>query len=352
MSAALRGEFGFDQAAAGLLTTAIFLTHAAMQIPGGRLADRLGPGRVMTVALAWIALANIAIAFSGAYWQLLFWKAVTGIGSGACFTSGARYVFAAYQGKSLQMAQGLFGAAALMGSGFVIFAVPQLLEALGWRGAFGACGGLALLALTIWVSLAPAVPTGHVAPSLSGLFSRKLLLLGMVQMASFGLVIVVGSWITSLLRTVYHMPLKTAGLLGSAVLMLGIVSRPLGGWLVPVLGIRKLLTLALGLNAMACVTLGHSESLPLTLAAIVMLGIGCGLPYAGIFNRAAMEFPGRAGAAMGLVNMVGIVMILGGAPAVGWLADLTGTFRSSFFALGGFSLVAALTVAVTMRKER
>ena len=72
------------------------------------------------------------------------------------------------------------------------------------------------------------------------------------------------------------------------------------------------------------------------IAAIVLLGLGCGLPYAGLFNRAAALFPGRAGAAMGLVNMAGIIMILGGAPAVGWIADNAGGFRSSFEALGVF----------------
>jgi MFS family permease len=47
---------------------------------------------------------------------------------------------------------------------------------------------------------------------------------------------------------------------------------------------------------------------------------------------------------MGFVNMIGIVMILAGAPVIGWLADATGSFRSSFLALGAFSVVAALSV--------
>jgi hypothetical protein len=40
--------------------------------------------------------------------------------------------------------------------------------------------------------------------------------------------------------------------------------------------------------------------------------------------------------------MVGIVMILAGAPAVGYLADLSGQFRTSFYVLGAFALLAAL----------
>jgi nitrate/nitrite transporter NarK len=160
-------------------------------------------------------------------------------------------------------------------------------------------------------------------------------------MASFGLVIVVGAWITTLLSRDFHLGLRTAGLAGSLVLLLGIVTRPAGGWLLRRMPLGRLLRRALLLNAAACATLAWGEWLGLALAAIVALGAGCGLPYAGIFNRAAALFPGRAGAAMGLVNMVGILMILLGAPAVGYLADWTGEFRSSFLALGAFSAAAA-----------
>ena len=44
---------------------------------------------------------------------------------------------------------------------------------------------------------------------------------------------------------------------------------------------------------------------------------------------------------MGLVNMVGIIMILAGAPAVGYMVDASGQFRSSFCAMGAFALVTA-----------
>ena len=345
MVSALRGEFGFNQASAGLLTTAIFLTHALMQVPGGRLADRLGPARVLAAALAWVWAGNLAIAFAGAYWQLLFWKAFVGVGTGACFMAGARYTVSMFSGRDLHVAQGFFGGSVVLGSGFVIFAVPQLLGAFGWRGAFLAS---ALVAVAVWIWWIAAAPRpehkAHPAAGLGEMLGRgELWLLGVVQMASFGLVIVVGTWITTLLKTGFQMPARTAGLMGSLVLLLGIVSRPMGGWLVHHMKTMTLVRGALVLNAAACAALAWGEWLGLTCAAIVALGAGCGLPYAGVFNRAAALVPGRAGAAMGLVNMVGISMILVGAPAVGYLADWTGQFRSSFLALGAFSLLAAAT---------
>jgi NNP family nitrate/nitrite transporter-like MFS transporter len=170
-------------------------------------------------------------------------------------------------------------------------------------------------------------------------------------MASFGLVIVVGSWITVLLKTNFRMPLKTAGAMGSAVLLLGILSRPLGGLLAERMPIRRLVQGSMLLNAAACGALAWGRSLGLTCAAIVLLGTGCGLPYAGIFNRAAALVPGCAGSAMGLVNMVGIVMILVGAPAVGFLADWTGQFQVSFWSLGAFALLAALAAAAIAERK-
>jgi nitrate/nitrite transporter NarK len=300
--------------------------------------------RVLAAALAWVAAANCAIAFSGAYWHLLFWKVVAGIGTGACFTAGARYLVSLYSGRDLHLAQGLFGGSILLGSGFVIFAVPQLLVALGWRGAFLASTAVAAAVWLLWMAAAqrldkPARPAGSFGEMLG---HGELWLLGVVQMASFGLVIVVGAWITALLGRSFHLGLRQAGLMGSLVLLLGIVTRPAGGWLAHRMKIGTIVRAALLLNAAACVALAWGQWLGLALAAIVALGIGCGLPYAGIFTRAAALFPGRAGAAMGFVNMVGILMILLGAPAVGYLADWTGNFRSAFLALGGFSVAAAV----------
>ena len=343
MVSTLQGEFGFNQASAGLLTTGIFLTHALMQVPGGRLADRLGAARMMGLALAWVAVGNFAIAFAGAYWHLLFWKIFVGFGTGMSFTAGARYIVQVFSGKALHLAQGMFGGSIVLGSGFVIFAVPQLLGAFGWRGAFLGSTAVAAAVWVYWLIAAPKPEQNlkHTATIAEMVRHGELWLLGLLQMASFGLVIVVGAWITTLLKNEYKMPIRTAGILGSLVLLLGIVTRPIGGWLIHRMKIMTLVRAALLLNAAACALLAWGQSIELTMVAIVALGAGCGAPYAAIFTRAAALYPGRAGAAMGLVNMVGILMILVGAPAVGYLADWTGEFRTSFLALGAFSMLAA-----------
>lgn len=344
MAPALQAEFGFNNAAAGLLTTGIFLSHAMMQLPGGRLSDRLGPVRLMTLALLWIAVGNVALAFAGAYWQLLTWKTFVGVGTGLCFTAGARYLVSLFAGRDLHLAQGLYGGSIMLGSGFVIFAVPRFAAATGWRGAFLASAAVAGLTWLWWLAGAPRAPrTQHAAGSFQEMMrSGALWWLGLVQMASFGLMVVAGTWIATLLRARFGMTPAAAGLAGSAVLLLGIVSRPAGGWMVSRIPLRTLVRSSMLINAAACAALAMGGWPGLTIAAIAALGIGCGLPYASVFSRAAALFPARAGAAMGLVNLVGILMVLVGAPAVGFLADRTGDFRVGFLLFAGVAFVAAL----------
>jgi hypothetical protein len=83
------------------------------------------------------------------------------------------------------------------------------------------------------------------------------------------------------------------------------------------------------LNAAACAALAWGPSMAVTLGRDCGAGSGLRIAVCGCFNRAAALVPGGAGAAMGLVNMVGIVMILVGAPAVGF-GRLDRQFRPAF----------------------
>ena len=353
VATALAATYGFNLAAAGLLTTGLFLTHAGMQIPAGYLADRIGPKPVLSAAVAIVFIGNLAITFATAYWQLLFWKVFTGLGTGAAFVAGARYIAALFAGPRLHLAQGMYGGSILLGSGFVIFAVPILFTAFGWQSAFFASAGLAAAAGILWSAAPKPAPLKHSAAPLGAMLSNpQLWLLGFSQMASFGLVVAVGVWVTAYLSQSFDLPLPRAGRVGSLVLLMGILTRPLGGVVVARLGARRTLQISLAFNAAACFLFGAGGgSFAMAAAGVLLLGLGCGLPYAAVFNRAAALYPARAGAAMGLVNMLGIVMILAAPPLIGQMVEWSGNFRSSFLALGLFTMLAWIAVFAIREHE-
>ncbi|MBU3745177.1 MAG: MFS transporter, partial [Sediminibacterium sp.] len=244
LAAVLMKEFLFSKAQAGLLTSAIFFTHALMQIPGGHLADKLGGKRVMLAGLTIITIGNFLMANATGYTTLLACKFFIGFGTGMSFIAGARFVAQTSAPDLLPRNQGWYGASVLLGSGFVIFAIPQLAGLFNWSGAFTITAGIACItAISLFIGAPDPAPVPHPPVQFSSLIKNiDLWKLGFLQMASFGLVIVIGSWINELLKLNVGMNAKEAGAVGSIVLLLGIFTRLYGARLMQQLGFRKLVT--------------------------------------------------------------------------------------------------------------
>src|ERR1700758_3037637 len=87
----LSEAYGIALATVGLFTTVQFATHTAMQIPGGRAADRWGARRSCAVGLALIAVGN-AVALPSPTPTLGFLgRAIVGIGTGFGIVGGSDY---------------------------------------------------------------------------------------------------------------------------------------------------------------------------------------------------------------------------------------------------------------------
>src|ERR1700679_2704239 len=55
-------EYHLSNVQLGWLSSALLLGYAAFQAPGGRAADRLGPRRILTVAVIWWGVFSAAMA--------------------------------------------------------------------------------------------------------------------------------------------------------------------------------------------------------------------------------------------------------------------------------------------------
>ena len=85
-------SYGVGLATVGLLTTAMVVTHVAIQIPGGKASDRFGPARAGIIALVVLCAGNaLALAAPEAAVGIGA-RAIVGIGTGLAFISGSALV--------------------------------------------------------------------------------------------------------------------------------------------------------------------------------------------------------------------------------------------------------------------
>src|SRR4051812_22687756 len=105
--------YGIGLGVVGLFTTGLFVTHSALQVPMGRLCDRIGPRLVGGVGLAIVALASAAALGWREAWFAIGMRTVAGVGTAAAFVAGSDYVRATV---GTAVAQGVFGAVSMAGA--------------------------------------------------------------------------------------------------------------------------------------------------------------------------------------------------------------------------------------------
>ena len=324
-------------AAVGLLTTALFVTHLAVQLPAGRGADRFGSQRIALLAIGAGVLGNALLLLDTGFELALVGRAIVGVGSGAAFVSGLDLVRAGGgRGPALQ---GLYGGATMTGGGLALMIVPPLTDATSWRAAYWTAALLAIFAV-IPTLLATGLPRiGHAGAWLLG--DRALLPIGIMQAATFGLAIVAGNWVVPLLER-QGASSTAAGLAGGLVLFVGIVTRPTGGILAGRVGGRRLVASALVGTSAGALLLSIGGSLALSTLGAFVLGLTAGLPFAVIFAAAQRQRPDAPGAAIALVNACAVLTILVGTPLAGLAFELPSDGRVAFAVIAVLAAAALL----------
>ncbi len=95
--------------------------------------------------------------------------------------------------------------------------------------------------------------------------------------ASFGLSVVIGNWVGTLLERVGGESAHVAGVVGGLVLFLGVISRPAGGRLVDRPAVVRA-SFVFGAVGIALLAVARPPALAVAAAAIV--GLAAGIPFA------------------------------------------------------------------------
>lgn len=333
IASAISRDYGISLATVGLFTTAMFITHAGIQIPGGQLIDRVGAKRMGLFGLALITLMNAIAMIDHQLWLGILCRTLTGVGTGVAFVAGSDYIRKAGTGA---LGQGLYGGIGLAGGGVAIAVVPRVEGMLQWRAPFLTATIVGVISFTLF-ALARKEGVRQLAPKPIGAAGEdrpvQLFRLMGLFVCTFGLSVLASNWIVELLQ--HHGESKsTAALVGSLTLVAGVVSRPIGGLIAAKPWSRWAIAASLVVGALGCGLLLLAPPLAPAIAGSLLLGFAAGIPFAAAFTGAARARPHAPARAVGMVNGSGSLIILAGSPLVGATFSLPGQGRIGFAAIG------------------
>jgi len=325
----------------------LFLVHMLMQLPAGRLSDRFGPARVCAAGLAVMAVGNALACLAPEPALALGARALLGVGTALGFIGGSDFVRAS--GGS-PFAQGLYGGLATAGGGVALAVVPAVEPSLGWRAPYATAIAVAVAAAAMLVAAPRPARITRAASDRTPvrMLARdgRLVRLAAVFAASFGLSVVIANWVVTMLERESALSSEAAGAIGSLTLVLGVVSRPLGGWVLHRRPERVRAAIVLAALVGAAGTLALTTgSAALAVVGALVVGLVAGISFAPAFTGAAALYPRSPATAIGFVNASGAGTILAGTALAG-VAFAADAGVWSFVVLAGlWAASAALTPA-------
>ncbi len=134
----------------GLLSSAIFWTYAALQIPTGFLVDRFGAKWSLGVGFAMWSVVSAATGLANSFAVLFAMRLLLGIGESVINPAGMRWIRYNMPEHRRGLAIGLFQAAAKLGPALGTPIAYWLLVNHGWRSMFVSLGLGSLIWLIPW----------------------------------------------------------------------------------------------------------------------------------------------------------------------------------------------------------
>jgi len=144
-------EFHLSSTAMGAVMSAFFAGYALMQIPGGVLADRLGPRAVLTFSIAWWSVMTALSGAAPGLASLLAVRVLFGFGEGPFPSAASKALSVWFPRRELGRATGLQQASSAVGAAAAPLAVAGLVLTWGWRAVFYALSAPGIvIALVVW----------------------------------------------------------------------------------------------------------------------------------------------------------------------------------------------------------
>lgn len=292
---------GLDQplAAAGLITFTMTACTVTSSLASGRVLQRFGTGPVVMVSGVLTGLGLIGFSMAPSLAWVLACAVPLGLGAGAVDAGLNHYVADHYASRHMNWLHGCWGIGAMTGP---LVMGAALLDAGGWQGGYRVLGILQLLlallllaTLGLWRRVPVRAPDAAHGPDAERVRRAVPAWAGWLAPALFvayaTIEVGTGLWTASILVNGRGLDAPTAGVWVSCFFGSIMGGRFAVGLISARLGNRRLVRLGLG-TAIAGAVLFATPGLPMpvALAGMVLLGLGCAPIYPSLMHETSQRF--------------------------------------------------------------
>lgn len=340
-------RYGVSFVSIGLLMSIALLGVGLVQIPGGRLLDR-----VSTIeGLVWVSAVQGSLAimldFAPSFSVLVALRTLWGLASGLVLLTGATHLARVYDGRIATRQQGILGGMITAGGAIALLVTPAIVATTGWTGVHAS--GAALAGAAILFTLhgrgnehARELAAGHgERRAVRDLFSRPPTPERAIWLAGVCYVAVIGGYISlTTFISSYFADLGITGNLDAIVFLTATVGRVGGGVFAAAFDMNdiRMIVVAMVTASVAFVGLATLSGLVLIVLPLLTM-IAISSPFGAVFNVtsdvAANE---ESGAALAIVIAMGNFAGLAFPTITGAIRDMTGSYA------GAFGLIAVVCV--------
>jgi len=150
----------------GNIFSALLVGYALFQAPGGRLADRFGPRRLLAGGVVWWGIftgltALVPANISHALLLFIVIRFLLGVGEAVVYPASNQFVARWIPAQERGIANGWIFAGVGVGAGLSPPVITYLMVRYGWRMSFWACAIAGLAAGIVWYFFARDTPAEH-----------------------------------------------------------------------------------------------------------------------------------------------------------------------------------------------
>lgn len=159
-------EFKIDHSHLGWVFSAFLIGYATFQIPGGVLARRFGPRRVLALSVLWWGLftaltALVSPSVRGALLLLVLVRFSMGAGEATMYPAASQFVERWFPVDERGKANGIIFGGVGIGAGFTPPLLTSVILSYGWRASFWLCAAIGVAAGLVWYWIARDTPEQH-----------------------------------------------------------------------------------------------------------------------------------------------------------------------------------------------